>query len=110
MPTLILQPVDRASVPVSVLWIHGGGYILGMKEMVYMSRAVDLVKQYGVTVYSPGYCLAWQKPYPAAVEYITDMEKVMSYGVMSMPAVVVNEQVVSMGKVLKPSEIEKLLK
>lgn len=31
----------------------------------------------------------------AEVEYITDMEKVMSYGVMSMPAIVVNEQVVS---------------
>ena len=25
------------------------------------------------------------------VEYITDMEKVMAYGVMSMPAIVVNE-------------------
>ena len=45
----------------------------------------------------------------AEVEYITDMEKVMSYGVMSMPAVVVNEQIVSMGKVLKATEIEKLL-
>ena len=39
------------------------------------------------------------------VEYITDMEKVMSYGVMSMPALVVNERVVSMGKVLKPDEV-----
>ena len=45
----------------------------------------------------------------AEVEYITDMEQVMSYGVMSMPAVVVNEQIVSMGKVLKASEVEKLL-
>ncbi len=43
------------------------------------------------------------------VEYITDMEKVMSYGVMSMPAIVVNEQVVSVGKVLKATEVEKLL-
>ena len=33
----------------------------------------------------------------------------MSYGVMSMPALVVNEKVVSAGKVLKASEIEKLL-
>ena len=30
------------------------------------------------------------------VEYITDMEKIMQYGVMSMPALVVNEQVASM--------------
>ena len=43
------------------------------------------------------------------VEYITDMEKVMEYGVMSMPAIVVNDQVVSMGKVLKAADVEKLL-
>lgn len=42
-------------------------------------------------------------------EYITDMEKVMSYGVMSMPAIVVNDKVVSMGKVLKASDVVKLL-
>ena len=46
----------------------------------------------------------------AKVEYITDMEKVMSYGVMSMPAIVVNEQVVSMGKVLNATQVEELLK
>ena len=44
------------------------------------------------------------------VEYITDMEKVMGYGVMSMPAIVVNEKVVSMGKVLKAGDVEKLLR
>ena len=43
------------------------------------------------------------------VEYITDMEKIMEYGVMSMPAIVVNERVVSAGKVLKAAEVEKLL-
>lgn len=43
------------------------------------------------------------------VEYITDMQKVMEYGVMSMPALVVNEKVVSMGKVLKAVDVEKLL-
>ena len=44
------------------------------------------------------------------VEYITDMEKIMEYGVMSMPAIVVNEKVVSAGKVLKAADVEKLLK
>lgn len=43
------------------------------------------------------------------VEYITDMEKVMAYGAMSMPALVVNEKVVSVGKVLKAADVEKLL-
>lgn len=41
-------------------------------------------------------------------EYVTDMEKIMAYGVMSMPALVVNEKVVSMGKVLKAADVEKL--
>lgn len=44
-----------------------------------------------------------------AVEYITDMKKVMEYGVMSMPAIVVNEKVVSMGKVLKSDDVSALL-
>ena len=44
------------------------------------------------------------------VEYITDMEKITAYGVMSMPAIVVNGQVVSMGKVLKTADVEKLLR
>lgn len=46
----------------------------------------------------------------AEVEYITDMQKVMEYGVMSMPAIVVNEKVVSMGKVLKSSDVGKMLR
>lgn len=45
----------------------------------------------------------------AEVEYITDMQKVMEYGVMSMPAIVVNEKVVAMGKVLKANEVAALL-
>ena len=44
------------------------------------------------------------------VEYITDMEKVMEYGVMSMPAIVFNEKVVAYGKVLSAADVEKLLK
>lgn len=44
------------------------------------------------------------------VEYITDMQKVMEYGVMSMPALVVNEQVVAAGKVLKPNDVIALLR
>lgn len=43
------------------------------------------------------------------VEYVTDMEKIVAYGVMSMPALVVNEKVVAYGKVLKPADIIKLM-
>ena len=47
---------------------------------------------------------------PAKTEYITDMKEIAKYDVMSMPALVVNEQVVSMGKVLKPADVQKLLR
>ena len=43
------------------------------------------------------------------VEYITDMEKVMEYGVMSMPAIVVNDSVLCMVKLLNASDVENLL-
>ncbi|MEG2669720.1 MAG: thioredoxin family protein [Oscillospiraceae bacterium] len=43
------------------------------------------------------------------IEYITDMQKVMEYGVMSVPALVVNDKVVSMGKALKSAAVIKLL-
>ena len=46
---------------------------------------------------------------PVEPEYITDMSKIAEYGVMSMPVIVVNEKVVSQGRVLKPSEVGKLL-
>ena len=44
------------------------------------------------------------------IEYITDMEKVMTYGVISMPAIVINEKVASYGKVLKVKEVINLLR
>lgn len=43
------------------------------------------------------------------VEYVTDMAQIAGYGVMSIPALVVNEKVVTMGKVLKQNEVEDLL-
>ena len=43
------------------------------------------------------------------VEYVTDMAQIAAYGVMSIPALVVNEKVVTMGKVLKANEVESLL-
>jgi acetyl esterase/lipase len=66
IPALLLSPKVSDSPATGVLWIHGGGYILGMKEMVHMSRAVDLVKKFGAVVVSPGYRLALLSPYPAA--------------------------------------------
>ena len=68
IPALVLSPKAGAQNAAGILWIHGGGYIAGMKEMVHMSRAIDLVKRFGAVVVSPGYLLAIQRPFPAAAE------------------------------------------
>lgn len=68
IPALLLSPKRAPVNATGVLWLHGGGYIVGMKEMIHMSRAVDLVKKYGAVVLSPGYRLALQAPYPAAID------------------------------------------
>lgn len=41
VPFLIRRPKDKAPARVGLLRIHGG-YILGMKEMVHMGRALNL--------------------------------------------------------------------
>lgn len=46
----------------------------------------------------------------ASVEYITDMEQIMASGVMALPALLLEDRVLSMGRVLKAAEIEKLLR
>lgn len=46
----------------------------------------------------------------ADVEYVTEMQRIAQYGVMRMPALVICGQVVSGGAVLKPAEIEEILR
>ena len=69
IPAIVLISKNRKDDELSpgVLWIHGGGYFVGMKEMVYMSRAINLVKNFNAVVISPGYRLAPLHHYPAAI-------------------------------------------
>ncbi len=64
---LILRPGAAEGERPGVLWIHGGGYVTGMPEMAYMTRAVDLVNLGGAVVVSPAYTLSLRRPYPAAL-------------------------------------------
>ena len=68
---LIFRPTvnakDKANTP-GILWIHGGGYVTGMAKMIYMSRAMNLVKKYGAVVVTPEYRLSKEAPYPAALQ------------------------------------------
>lgn len=68
IPALLLSLCTATDNATGVLWLHGGGYAVGMKEMVHMSRAVGLVKRFGVVVLAPGYRLSLQSPYPAAMD------------------------------------------
>ena len=62
---LVVEPAAPAQSPrTGVLWLHGGGYFLGMPEMVYASRAIDLVTEGNAMVISPAYTLG---PWPAAL-------------------------------------------
>ncbi len=64
-PTRNRKP--RGQTP-GILWIHGGGYVTGMAKMIYISRAISLVKKYGAVAVTPEYRLAGEAPYPAALE------------------------------------------
>jgi len=43
------------------------------------------------------------------IDHVTDFGQIASYGVMSTPALVINEKVVSSGKVLKTAEVVKII-
>ena len=45
----------------------------------------------------------------AQIVKVTDFKDIMAYGVMTTPALVIDEKVVSFGKILKPKEIVKIL-
>ena len=50
-----------------------------------------------------------EKGVEAEIEYITDMASIMEYGIMSTPALMIDNKIVSMGRVLKAKDIIKLL-
>ena len=50
-----------------------------------------------------------EKGINAEIEYITDMARIMEYGIMSTPALMVDDRIVSMGRVLKAKDVLKLL-
>jgi len=45
----------------------------------------------------------------ARVDKVEDLVQIMKYGIMTTPGLVVDEKVVSYGKVLKPKDIAKIL-
>ena len=67
---LLLKPKNNVyskEDTVGVLWIHGGGYIFGKKEVIYTARGLDFVNIFSCVVLTFDYTLARKSPYPRAL-------------------------------------------
>lgn len=68
MKMLLLRPDKGRELRPGLLWIHGGGYVMGFPAMVYLTMGRALGKHLGAVVLSPDYRRAYRAPYPAALE------------------------------------------
>jgi acetyl esterase/lipase len=61
------RPVDVSQPTAAMLWIHGGGYVIGNAEQDD-ALCRRFARELGITVASVDYRLAPEHPYPAALE------------------------------------------
>ncbi len=73
IPTLVIRPQGSTGLNTGVMWIHGGGYAMGHKELVFTGRAMDLVLRHGAVVVSPDYRLSTNYPFPAGINDCYDV-------------------------------------
>lgn len=63
----VYRPKNAANPAPAMLWLHGGGYVIGTPEMD--DRAcIEFARSLGLIVVSVDYRLAPQHPFPAALE------------------------------------------
>jgi acetyl esterase len=63
----VFRPEGSGTDRAGLVWIHGGGYILGSARAAD-SRVTDWVERLGCVVVSVDYRLAPENPYPAALD------------------------------------------
>ncbi len=63
----IYQPVNPASATPVLIWMHGGGYIIGKPEMED-TVCIPFVRELGISIVSVDYRLAPKHPFPAGLE------------------------------------------
>jgi acetyl esterase/lipase len=68
---LVFTPEHRAASRPGVLWIHGGGYVVGTPEFEAAGTG-RLVNDLGVVAVSPDYRLAPEHPFPAGLDDCMD--------------------------------------
>jgi acetyl esterase/lipase len=67
VPVRIYAPANRRGVVPGLLYIHGGGFVLGDLDMFH-AHVLRLVDELGVVIVSVDYRLAPEHPFPAPVE------------------------------------------
>lgn len=66
MKIILLRPKKQNKLLPGILWIHGGGYALGMASMVNFTKGKSIAKKFGAVVISPEYRKSTKEAYPAA--------------------------------------------
>lgn len=63
----IYQPINPANATPVLIWMHGGGYIIGKPE-IEDPVCIQFVRELGISVVSVDYRLAPKHPFPAGLE------------------------------------------
>lgn len=66
VPVRLYEPLAREGTRAALLYIHGGGFVLGDLEMAH-PRAMRFAEQLGIVVVSVDYRLAPDHPFPAGL-------------------------------------------
>ena len=64
---LVTTPLERASTRPALLWIHGGGMIVGTPQVEALGSG-RAARELGAVVVSPDYRLAPEHPFPAGLD------------------------------------------
>jgi len=67
VPVRVYAPANREGTAPGLLYIHGGGFVLGDLDMFHMVL-LRMVEELGVVIVSVDYRLAPEHPFPAPVE------------------------------------------
>ncbi|GIF13780.1 alpha/beta hydrolase [Actinoplanes teichomyceticus] len=67
VPVRIYTPADRDGAVPGLLYIHGGGFVLGTLDMFHM-HLLRVADELGIVIVSVDYRLAPEHPFPAPVE------------------------------------------
>ena len=64
---IVCAPIHNSGQATGVLWLHGGGYVIGSPEQE-LTYARDILDIANAVIVIPDYCLSAEAPYPAALD------------------------------------------